>query len=185
VASAYQYLQGIESNLPADSPDADLINKAKAQMKYAIQEAREVVSSLQPASLKDLGLIPTLRQEIHRIEEENGWEIKFDAQAQRYPAAIEIGLYRIIHEALTNIKKHTHTRGVDISITNDGQYINVMVKDHGKGFDQDSPDVQKKKGIGLISMRKRAELLQGTMDIQSIRGKGTSITIKVPFDGRV
>ena len=185
VASAYQYLQGIESNLPADSPDADLIGKAKAQMKHAIQEAREVVSSLQPAALKDLGLIPTLRQEMHRIEEENGWTINFDAQAQRYPAAIEIGLYRIIHEAITNIKKHTHTRGVDISIMNDGQYINVLIKDHGKGFDKDAPDIQKKKGIGLISMRKRAELLQGTLNIESIRGQGTAVMIKIPFDGRV
>ena len=185
VAAAFQYLQGLESNLPANSPDADLIDKAKAQMKHAIQEAREVVNSLQPAALKDLGLIPTLRQEMHRIEEENGWKINFDASAQRYPPAIEIGLYRIIHEAITNIKKHTRTRGVDISILNDGQYINVVIKDRGKGFDKDSPDIIKKKGIGLISMRKRAELLQGALNIESIRGKGTSVMIKIPFDGRV
>ena len=185
VAAAFQYLQGMESNLPANSPDADLIGKAKAQMKHAIQESREIVNSLQPAALKDLGLIPTLSQEIHRIEADNGWKINFDASAQRYPPAIEIGLYRIIHEALTNIKKHTRTRGVDISIQNDGQYINVLIKDHGKGFDKDSPDIARKKGIGLISMRKRAELLQGTLDIESIRGKGTSVMIKIPFDGRV
>jgi PAS domain S-box-containing protein len=185
VAAAFQYLQGLESNLAEDSPDADLIGKAKAQMKHAIQESREIVNSLQPAALKDLGLIPTLSQEVHRIEEDNGWKINFDAYAQRYPPAIEIGLYRIIHEAITNIKKHTRTRGVDISIQNDGQYINVLIKDHGKGFDKDSPDIQKKKGIGLISMRKRAELLQGTLNIESIRGKGTSVMIKIPFDGRV
>ena len=185
MASAFQYLQGMESNLPADFPYVDLIDKAKAQMKHAIQEAREVINSLQPATLKDLGLIPTLRQEMHRIEEENGWKINFDALAQRFPPAIEIGLYRIIHEAITNIKKHTHTRGVDISILNDGQYINVLIKDHGKGFDKDSPDIVKKKGIGLISMRKRAELLQGTLSIESIRGQGTTVMIKIPFDGRV
>ena len=185
VAAAFQYLQGMELNLPANSPDADLIDKAKAQMKHAIQESREIVNSLQPAALKDLGLIPTLSQEIHRIEADNGWKINFDASAQRYPPAIEIGLYRIIHEAITNIKKHTRSRGVDISIQNDGQYIDVLIRDHGKGFDKDSPDIARKKGIGLISMRKRAELLQGTMDIESIRGKGTSVMITVPFDGRV
>jgi len=185
MASAFQYLQGMESNLPADSPYVDLINKAKAQMKHAIQEAREVINSLQPATLKDLGLIPTLRQEMYKIEEESGWKVNFNAPAQRFPPAMEIGLYRIIHEAITNIKKHTRTHRVDISISTDGQYINVLIRDHGKGFDQDSPDILKKKGVGLISMRKRAELLQGTLNIESIPGRGTTLIIKIPFDGEV
>ena len=171
--------------MPADSPYVDLINKAKAQMKHAIQEAREVINSLQPATLKDLGLIPTLRQEMYKIEEESGWKVNFNAPAQRFPPAMEIGLYRIIHEAITNIKKHTRTHRVDISISTDGQYINVLIRDQGKGFDQDSPDILKKKGVGLISMRKRAELLQGTLNIESIPGRGTTLIINIPFDGEV
>lgn len=185
VASAFQYLQGMESNLPADFPYIDLIDKAKAQMKHAIQEAREVINSLQPATLRDLGLIPTLRQEMHKIEEENGWKINFFAPAQRFTPAIEIGLYRIIHEAITNIKKHTRTHRVDISISTGGHHISVFIRDWGKGFDKDSPDIQRKKGVGLISMRKRTEILQGTLDIESINGQGTTVMIEIPFDGNI
>jgi len=181
LVAAFQYLQALEATLPDDTKGSPLLAKATAQVKQAIRESREVINSLQPATLSDLGLVATLRQELKRLGQETGLKIDFKADAIRIPRDIETGLYRIIHEAVYNARKHSNTKHLRVKIHSEGDQLKVEVKDWGKGFDQRYLDRARRRGTGLFSIRKRAELMKGACEIQSTLGEGTTVHVKVPF----
>ena len=181
LASAFQHLQSLESTALEGAHARQLLLSASALIKQAIQESREVINSLQPATLRDLGLVATLRQEIQQLEGETKWKIEFKADAMRLPQDIETGLYRIIHEAITNARKHADTERLRIRITSAGDQVRAEVRDWGVGFNYNCEDMSRRRGTGLLSMRKRVELLQGTFDIESTPGQGTLISVEIPF----
>lgn len=187
LVSAFQYLQTLESTLAEGTSARQLALRASALLKQAIQESREVINGLQPATLRDLGLVATLRQELRQLEQETGLQIDFKADAIKLPADIEIGLYRIIHEAITNARKHAYRRITDVkrirvAIACAEGKLQVEVQDWGRGFNPDKPDLAPgMQGFGLYSMRKRAELLQGVCHIQSSPGQGTIVCVEIPL----
>ncbi len=181
LASVFQYLQTLETTLLEGTPARQLLLRASALTKQAIQESREVINSLQPATLRDLGLVATLRQEMRQLEQETGWKVDFKTDAIRLPRDVETGLYRIIHEAITNVRKHADTKHVRVRISSVDERVEVEVRDWGVGFNYNPQDMSRRRGTGLLSMRKRAELLQGACDIQSTPGEGTTIRIEIPF----
>ena len=183
LASAFQYLQTLET-ISLDATQArQLLLRASALVKQAIQESREVINSLRPATLRDLGLVATLRQELQQLERETRLKVDFKADAIRLPEDVETGLYRIIREAITNARKYADTKRLLISITSVDARVKVEVRDWGVGFDYNPRDISSRRGTGLLSMRKRAELLQGTCHIQSIPGQGTVVNVEIPFSG--
>lgn len=186
LASAFQYLQLLEPAIAEDAQARKLLLKATALVKQAIQETREVINSLQPATLMYLGLVATLQQELKQLEQETGWKVEFDADNIRLPRNVEIGLYRIIHEAITNAKRHAHTKRLRIGITTADDQLHIEVQDWGVGFYRppvDRRSLMKRRGIGLLSMSKRAELLRGHCDIESSPGQGTTVQVEIPLSG--
>lgn len=181
LVSAFQHLQALEAVPFEGTLGRQLLLRASALIKQAIQESREVINSLQPATLKDLGLVATLREEMRQLEQETRWKVEFEAEAVRLPADIETGLYRIVHEAVTNARKHAESNRLRVSIASADDRLKVEVRDWGKGFNYNPQDVSRKRGTGLLSMRKRAELLQGACDIRSSPGQGTAVRIEIPF----
>ena len=181
LASAFQYLQTMESATPDDTPARQLLIKARALVKQAIQESREVINSLQPATLRDLGLVATLRQELQQLKRETGWQVEFKADATRLPTYVETGLYRIIHEAITNAKKHARTNRLCVTMTSSVDRLNIMIKDWGIGFSGNPEDMLRRGGTGMLSMRKRAELLQGTCNVEAKPGQGTTVWVEIPL----
>jgi len=189
LVSAFQYIQTLESTLTEDTSAKQLTLRASALLKQAIQESREVINGLQPTTLRDLGLVATLRQEMRQLEQEMGLQIDFKADAIKLPADIEIGLYRIIHEAIANVRKHAYRRITDVkrirvAIACAEGRLKVEVQDWGRGFNPDKPDLAPGiQGFGLYSMRKRAELLQGVCNIQSSPGQGATVLVEIPLRG--
>jgi len=183
LASAFQHLQALESTSLEVAHARQLLLRASTLVKQAIQESREIINSLQPASLRDLGLVTTLRHEMQQLEREMRWKIDFKADAIRLPQDVETGLYRIIHEAITNARKHAETKRLRVSITSRDEQVKVEVRDWGIGFDYNPQGVSRRQSTGLLSMRRRAELLQGICDIQSTIGQGTVVSVKIPFSG--
>jgi len=179
LASAFQYLQTLESASLDGSNAKQLLLRASALVRQAIQESREVINSLQPATLRDLGLVATLRQEMRQLEQEMRWRVDFKADVIRLPNDVETGLYRIMREAITNVRKHAETKRLGIRITSTNDQVKVEVRDWGIGFNYDPQAIGRRKGTGLISMRKRAELLQGTCDIESTPGQGTTVRVEI------
>ena len=106
--------------------------------------------------------------------------VDFRAEDIRFPRDIETGLYRIIREAVHNARKHSDTSRLRVTVNSEDSWLSVEVKDWGKGFSQIHQDMSGKRGTGLLSIRKRAELLKGTCDIQSDPGQGTTVLVRVP-----
>jgi len=182
LASAFQYLQAFD-NAPETqiSQARHLTRKASTLVKQAIQESREVINSLRPAALSRLGLVPTLRQEINALEKDTGWKIDFAADHIRPGKEIETALYRIIHEAFINIRKHARTDHVSVELRQSGKEIVAQVRDWGVGFElKPLWSWASQRGTGLLSMLRRAELLGGECHIESSPGQGTTVTVKVP-----
>jgi len=184
LASVFQYLQALEPSTLDGTHARQLLLRASALVKQAIQESREVINSLQPATLRDLGLVATLRQEIRQMEQETRWKIDFKADAIRLPQDVETGLYRIIREAITNARKHADTKRLRIRITSLADKVKVEIRDWGIGFNYNPQNVSRRQSTGLLSMRKRAELLQGICDIQSTTGQGTVVSVEIPFSSQ-
>ena len=180
LASAFQYLQTLETSSPDGTPSRQLLIRASALVRQAIQESREVINSLQPATLRDLGLVATLRQEMRQLEEETRWQVEFKADNVRLPRDVETGLYRIIREAIANVRKHANSQRISVSLTSNIDWLKVEVKDWGIGFNPSISGLWGRKGTGLLSMRKRAELLKGKCIIESSPGRGTIVRVEIP-----
>ena len=130
LASAFQYLQAFENTPDSQISQArHLASKASALVKQAIQESREVINSLQPAALSRLGLVSTLRQEVRDLSAEGGWQLDFAADSFRLDSDVEIALYRIIHEALTNVRKHALKNRVSVELRQSDKEIVAQVRD--------------------------------------------------------
>ena len=181
LTSAFQHLQAYEampvSRLKEAQPH---LRRAAALVRQAIGECREVINSITPSPLSELGLVATLRQELRRFEEDNGCPVQFEGPKTRLPREMEVALYRIVHEAVTNVKKHAHAQSLQVEIQQQRSRVSIRVKDSGVGFDPNLPQGSD-RGRGLLSMRKRAEILGGVCEVKSQPGQGTEVIVDVPL----
>ena len=92
---------------------------------------------------------------------------------------LEITIFRIIQELVTNIIKHSQATSANISITNHQDSLSIIIEDNGIGFDMKK--IQHKDGMGLSSIEKRVEHLEGTLEVDSTEGNGTTILIDIPL----
>ncbi|PZX08278.1 two-component system sensor histidine kinase DegS [Psychrobacillus insolitus] len=156
------------------------INELKVMVRNALSEVRRIIYDLRPMALDDLGLIPTLRKYILTTEEYNPTsKINFQiyGEDQRLQPNFEVAIFRLVQECLTNGTKHGKFSEAWVKIEWLKQKINIIVKDNGVGFD---PNIVKEKSFGLIGMRERVELLNGTMKVISFPGNGTTILFSIP-----
>ncbi len=148
----------------------------------SIEEVRRIGMNLRPAVLDDLGLLPTIDWFVRDYQKAYpGIRVKKQTEIgeTQVPDPLKAVIYRILQEAMNNIAKHSKANLVSISLTTkkDGR-IELVIEDNGTGFDMESV----KKGLGLGSMRERAELSGGSFDIESVQGKGTVIRASWPIE---
>ncbi|WP_391208001.1 sensor histidine kinase [Psychrobacillus sp. L4] len=158
------------------------IVELKEMVRNALSEVRRIIYDLRPMALDDLGLVPTLRKYLSTIEEYNPTStINFQSYGveQRLHTNFEIAIFRLIQESLTNGLKHGKFKEAWVKIEWLKQKINIIVKDNGIGFD---PNVAKDKSFGLIGMRERVDLLNGSMKIISSPGNGTTLLFSIPIN---
>ena len=149
----------------------------------ALDAVRRMAVDLRPAALDDLGLVPALHSYAEKYS--NSWPIKVQFSAKglkrRLPPNVELVLYRVAQEALTNIAKHSAARTADVALRRQHNIITVTVQDDGRGFDISSATETDRSGLGLFGMRERLALVGGTLEINSIPGNGTTIVARVPL----
>lgn len=161
------------------------LQKAKKMTADAMIEVKGIAHSLRPSSLDDLGFLPAIKTYTESYGEMNGIQMNLkligDGDRDRLDSEIETALYRICQESLTNIAKYAEADHVNLSIENCDLGITLTVQDNGVGFclEQYLEDVTR-QGIGLFSMKERAELVGGTFTINSEPGFGTTIIIQIP-----
>ncbi|WP_062109085.1 sensor histidine kinase [Bacillus niameyensis] len=161
----------------------DKIKKAKAIAANAMKEVKQIARSLRPSSLDDLGFVPALKSFIEEFEKTHGISVIHDlpSDQNRFNPDIETVLYRICQESLTNVAKYSQANSVYVCLHDYEQEILLTVYDDGQGFyvDKSVQDSQR-KGIGLFSMKERAEGLEGSFQISSKLNQGTTIKVRIP-----
>ena len=160
----------------------------KNSVRNALEETRQLIFDLRPMTLDDLGLIPTLRKFIKEYGDRYGLSTRFNVvgQERRLPGNIEGVLFRIIQEALTNVHKHARAKMAEVTMSLQPTRVAVVVKDDGQGFDvaRTEANLHKNKNLGLLSMRERAELEKGALEIRSQPGRGTEVRVEIPLGKR-
>lgn len=154
-------------------------------VRSSLTDVRKIIFDLRPMVLDDLGLRPAIKRYLSNYNEQYGLQIEylFFGQQRRLNSTVEVALFRIIQEMVTNIRKHARAKNAVVKIELLRKKINIYVKDDGIGFDLDTAMTDKDgEGYGLIGMRERIQLLKGEMNIISAPGQGTSISVSVPLD---
>lgn len=155
------------------------------RIQDAIEEVRRISADLRPSTLDDLGIVATLAwlcREFQMACRNTHLEKEIDVQESDVPAALKTVIYRITQEAINNIIKHSHAEFVRISLKKASGGIELAIEDSGVGFDPAEVfmDAQSPRGVGLASMRERAEFSNGAYSIQSAKGEGAIIRISWP-----
>jgi signal transduction histidine kinase len=146
--------------------------------QQALKEMRLMVHELRPPTLEREGLVGALRQRLETVEGRAGVKARLLAEELvELPAPTEEELYRVAQEALNNALKHAAATSVVVRVRERNGRVELEVADNGAGFDPTG--VRDRGGMGLISMRERAERLGGALTVRSIPGKGTTVKVSV------
>ncbi|MBI1722860.1 MAG: ATP-binding protein, partial [Gemmatimonadetes bacterium] len=140
---------------------------------------------LHPTVLDDLGLVPAVARFAREHAQLYGIAVNVDTShlgTERLPPAVETTLYRILQEAMTNVVKHAAAEMVEIRLRREGSVAEMIVRDDGEGMGLSAEPGEATPGrLGLLGIRERADLLQGTVAIDSLPGRGTAITVRIPL----
>ena len=151
--------------------------------QQALKEMRLLVYELRPLALKREGLVGALRHRLDTVERRAGVETNLLVEGSVRLAesaagrVVEEGLYRIVQEALNNALKHSAATSVTVQVRARDEWVEIEIVDDGKGFDLNA--VTNDGGIGLASMRERAERMGATLTILSAPGKGTRVVVSM------
>jgi signal transduction histidine kinase len=161
-----------------------LLGQLSDQTRAEIAEVRRLVDGLRPPALDQLGLVSALRQ---RADEHNlaarsadrgglTWSVEAD-DLDQLPAAVEVAAYRIVVEAVTNAVRHSSADSCVVTLRRDPDALRIEVRDTGVGLPTDLVP-----GVGLASMRERAEELGGSCSVTSVPERGTTVAVRLPLE---
>ena len=147
-----------------------------------IQEIRHLIYDLRPLALDQLGLKGAVRQQVERFGQETGIQASFTMSREvALDPLAEVTIFRVIQECLSNVQKHANASQVKVRLQSMDTGLELKVQDNGRGFDPDDvAPTTAGQGVGLFSMRERAELLRGSLSVQSSPGSGCQVILHVP-----
>jgi two-component system sensor histidine kinase UhpB len=163
----------------------DRIAETRKLAHQTLRAIRNLSIDLRPSALDDLGLLPALRWYIKEYQQKCSIEVDFVAQGfkQRLPTEVETALYRIVQESLTNTARHANAKKAHVTMRESAEAVYGVITDDGIGFDTGTllktPDHE--RGLGLAGMHERAVLLDGSLDVHSSPGHGTTIEVRIPL----
>ncbi len=154
-----------------------ILNIAEETLGKAINELRSLSKMLDKEWLQQFNFIDNLKTEVNRINIVGIVNINFSHPEKiLLPSEEQIILFRIVQEAIQNSLKHSQAEQLDISVTHSGSSLIISIVDNGKGFEQGIIS----HGLGLKNMKHRTQLLGGTIDWESLPGKGSTVILKLP-----
>jgi signal transduction histidine kinase len=163
-----------ESRLRSDpEAAAPLIAQAREEARMAVQELRELARGLHPAVLSDRGLGPALEALASRAPLP---VMVIGVPERRLPPAVEAAAYFVVAEALTNVAKYAEAESAQVTLTIEHGIVRVVVADDGRG------GADPAGGTGISGLRDRVDALDGTLDVHSPPGEGTTLTAEIPLE---
>ena len=173
----------IQAERAADSDPAlasEALRRVADAVRESLDEVRRIARELRPEALDDLGLVNALIAMCNRIAAQDGPRVTRDLQGTLPALApdVELVVYRIAQEGLTNAVRHSHARSASVSLAADAETLSLRVADDGRGMPAQLPA----DTAGIAGMRERALLVGGRLSITSRAGKGTEVRLTIPID---
>jgi signal transduction histidine kinase len=167
------YLAGLSPN---SALAAKALHDVREALVVAIRDLHSLVYRLYPPMLAEWGLPATLQWLVQQFAAQQGIAAVFDGPTEcRLSPALEIAVFRIVQEALTNVAKHSRARNVSVQLTVDAEQAIASIVDDGQGFDQDRIRARSTPSFGLVGIRERASGFDGDVVITSEPGQGTTV----------
>jgi len=166
-------------------------NKAQEHLVYvlnlaeaALAEIRALIFELRPESLEHEGILAALNKQITALKTRHNLKINMDLCRSEpdIPITVKEAIYRVSLEAIHNVVKHAHATTVDLHLAQQGQLMNLEIRDDGVGFD---PASVPSGHFGLQTMRERIDQLDGQIQVSSHPGEGTRVTLSIPLEEAV
>jgi|GEM_PF-1332490 len=177
------YRKGVDV---AGDETGETITAIRNMLVDTIDKVRDITLKLVPVALFDFGLDSALQSYLEEFARDMGatCEFKTEGPLIRVGVEVETALFRIAHEALTNVQKHSKASSVAVSTSWSETRVSVSVRDDGAGFDMQRAFEESRAGehFGLLAMRERARMLNGVFTVESRPGEGTTVTVSVPVE---
>lgn len=175
------HLEAFSTDFAPQEPEGrERLDRISQLAQDAIEESQRVTFGLRPTVLEDFGLTAAIRSEIQSLSAQ-GFRVSYvdDLGESRLPEVVETTLYRIAQEALTNVRKHAGVESAWIWLERRGEEVRLRISDRGAGFDPE--EATHTAGLGLVGMRERAEMIGGSLELESRAGHGTEINVAAPL----
>jgi PAS domain S-box-containing protein len=174
----------LAATLPSQATDElrARLADSEALIESTVAAIRDVAAELRPPMLDEGGLMPALEWYARQVSGRTGVPIAVNGPTpvERPAPEIEIVLFRIAQEALNNVAKHAQASRVEIAVERSGSGYVMSVKDDGIGFDAAEDREARHTGLGMVTMRERAQAVDGSFEVQTFPGGGTQLTVRVP-----
>lgn len=171
-------LDQLETTPSAPAILADGLGRARSQAMDIADRLRAVVAGLRPPALEQLGLTVALRGFLADVGEASAVhaDMQVTGEEKRLPPEVELGAFRIAQEAVNNVIRHAGARKLVLTLEFEAAGLRLRVADDGRGFDPGTVNGRSpSRGLGMLSMRERAEIAGGRLTIRSVPGKGTLV----------
>ncbi|MCB8816364.1 sensor histidine kinase [Desulfosporosinus shakirovi] len=154
----------------------------KNLVRSNLQDIRRIIFDLRPMALDDLGIVPAISKYLDNFQDNYGinCDLRIEGRERRLLSAMEVALFRLVQEGMTNVAKHAQTAEVEICLIYKDEWIIARIRDYGKGFEVNTAMNSPGEHFGLVGMRERVEMFSGYFSIQSTMGKGTTIELSIP-----
>jgi len=155
----------------------------EATLDKSVKEMRRLMAGLHPPALDELGLVHSLRQSLEGLKPDGiAYHFETTGEPVRLPGSTEVAIYRVVQEALTNVRKHSEASVVILRIQFEPENVSIEVSDNGKGFNlsKTMKSAISVGHMGLLGMSERVTMMGGTLRIETRPGAGTIISLTIP-----
>lgn len=154
----------------------DTATRCRRSADAALRELHRVIFAIHPEELREAGLVATLRRlldDLHGVKN----TVLVLGRPRRLRAGVEVALFRVVQESVANSVTHGHAENVEVVLVYQAERVSIVVRDDGEGFDVPATEARlgRGSGLGLVTMRERAEVENGHLDVRSVVGEGTEV----------
>ena len=160
-------------------PDKEKLYESKSLLTKVIQDLRDLSKTLNTDFIKEIGLVNAIEQQLQILQKSGVYKthLLVTGEAFEIPLQFKLVVFRVVQEALNNIIKHSNASSINISVNYEPEKLIIIVNDNGKGFD--TKELELNRGIGFRNMVNRMQLIKGSIKVNSVAGKGTSVIIEL------
>jgi signal transduction histidine kinase len=167
-----------------ESPPEQELRPLQELTGRLIEQVHTIAWDLRPAALDDVGIHRALSEYVEEWMHQTGVHLDFESslEGQRLDGPVELALYRVAQEALSNVAKHAAARNVSLTLQRRNDEIVLVVEDDGRGFAEPDLTASASEGrLGLVGMKERAALVGGTLQVESSSERGTTVVVRIPI----